>query len=97
MTRDFVGYGPEPPRAQWPGDARIAVNFVINFEEGSELSYLHVKVGSRGRDRSLNQNLSSLGWRLCPPLRASLSEVMRSGAPSDTESMVSVISNLPNL
>jgi allantoinase len=39
MTRDFVGYGPEPPHAQWPGDARVAVNFVINFEEGSELSY----------------------------------------------------------
>ena len=39
MTRDFVGYGAEPPHAQWPGNARIAVNFVINFEEGSELSY----------------------------------------------------------
>src|SRR6516165_2877987 len=39
MTRDFVGYGAEPPHAQWPGGARIAVNFVINFEEGSELSY----------------------------------------------------------
>ena len=37
--RDFVGYGTEPPHAQWPGDARVAVNFVINFEEGSELSY----------------------------------------------------------
>ena len=39
MTRDFVGYGAAPPHAGWPGDARIAVNFVINFEEGSELSY----------------------------------------------------------
>jgi allantoinase len=39
MTRDFVGYGAEPPHAEWPGEARIAVNFVINFEEGSELSY----------------------------------------------------------
>src|SRR5437870_13191799 len=39
MTRDFVGYGAEPPHAQWPGEARIAVNFVINFEEGSELSH----------------------------------------------------------
>ena len=39
MTRDFIGYGAEPPHAGWPGDARIAVNFVINFEEGSELSY----------------------------------------------------------
>ena len=38
MTRDFVGYGAEPPHAQWPGGARIAVNFVSNFEEGSELS-----------------------------------------------------------
>ncbi|HVC50804.1 MAG TPA: polysaccharide deacetylase family protein [Stellaceae bacterium] len=39
MTRDFVGYGAVPPHANWPGNARIAVNFVINFEEGSELSY----------------------------------------------------------
>ena len=39
MTRDFVGYGPTPPHARWLGEARIAVNFVINFEEGSELSY----------------------------------------------------------
>ena len=39
MNRDFVGYGATPPHARWPGDARIAVNFVINFEEGSELSY----------------------------------------------------------
>ena len=39
MTRDFVGYGATPPHAHWPGEARIAVNFVINFEEGSELSY----------------------------------------------------------
>ena len=39
MTRDFVGYGPTPSHANWPGGARIAVNFVINFEEGSELSY----------------------------------------------------------
>ena len=39
MTRDFVGYGAEPPHARWPGEARVAVNFVINFEEGSELSH----------------------------------------------------------
>jgi peptidoglycan/xylan/chitin deacetylase (PgdA/CDA1 family) len=39
MTRDFVGYGARPPHANWPGGAHVAVNFVINFEEGSELSY----------------------------------------------------------
>ena len=38
-TRDFIGYGAEPPNPRWPGEARVAVNFVINFEEGSELSY----------------------------------------------------------
>ena len=31
MTRDFVGYGATPPNPHWPGGARVAVNFVINF------------------------------------------------------------------
>src|SRR5207247_10283401 len=34
--RDLVGYGGNPPHPRWPGEARIAVNFVINYEEGSE-------------------------------------------------------------
>ncbi len=38
MTRDFEGYGPNPPHAGWPGSARIAVNIVINVEEGAEPS-----------------------------------------------------------
>jgi allantoinase len=38
MLRDFVGYGANPPHPQWPGYARIAVNFVLNVEEGSEPS-----------------------------------------------------------
>lgn len=38
LTRDFVGYGGEPPHPRWPGGARLAVNFVVNFEEGSEES-----------------------------------------------------------
>ena len=36
--RDFVGYGDRPPDPQWPGGARLALNFVINYEEGSEPS-----------------------------------------------------------
>lgn len=39
--RDLVGYGAHPPYADWPGDARIAVQFVINYEEGGENSILH--------------------------------------------------------
>lgn len=37
--RDLIGYGPNPPHPQWPGNARIAVNFVMNYEEGSEYSF----------------------------------------------------------
>ena len=40
-ARDFKGYGREPPHAQWPGDARIAVQFVINYEEGGENAIYH--------------------------------------------------------
>lgn len=36
--RDLVGYGGRPPHAQWPNDARIAINLVFNYEEGSEYS-----------------------------------------------------------
>lgn len=39
--RDMVGYGANPPHAQWPGGARIAVQFVINYEEGAENNILH--------------------------------------------------------
>ena len=34
--RDMIGFGPEPPHADWPGSARIAISFVINHEEGAE-------------------------------------------------------------
>ena len=36
--RDFVGYGRNPPDPKWPGGARLALNFVLNYEEGSEPS-----------------------------------------------------------
>jgi len=36
MSRDLIGYGESPPAARWPGGARVAVNIVINYEEGSE-------------------------------------------------------------
>jgi len=44
--RDLKGYGPNPPHADWPGGARIAVQLVLNYEEGGEMSVLH------GDDRS---------------------------------------------
>ena len=39
--RDFTGHGPNPPDAQWPGGAKIAISIVLNYEEGGENSILH--------------------------------------------------------
>ncbi len=39
--RDMIGYGNRPPQAAWPNKARIAVQFVINYEEGGENCILH--------------------------------------------------------
>ncbi len=44
--RDMAGYAGQPPHAQWPHGARIAVQFVLNFEEGGENHVLHGDSGS---------------------------------------------------
>ena len=44
--RDLVGYGANPPHPEWPDEAAIAVQFVINYEEGGENSILHGDAGS---------------------------------------------------
>jgi putative urate catabolism protein len=41
VSRDLTGYGATPPDARWPGGARVAVQFVINYEEGAENSVLN--------------------------------------------------------
>ncbi len=44
--RDLIGYGADPPVVRWPGSARIAVQFVVNYEEGGENCILHGDVAS---------------------------------------------------
>jgi putative urate catabolism protein len=39
--RDLAGYGPNPPNARWPGGARLALQVVLNYEEGGENCVLH--------------------------------------------------------
>ncbi len=39
-VRDFAGYGRTPPRIEWPNRARVAISFVVNYEEGAERSVL---------------------------------------------------------
>ena len=59
--REFVGYGRDVPRVRWPNDARVAVNFVINYEEGSE-----VQMSADGRNETI---LGELGLGLEPQYR----------------------------
>jgi putative urate catabolism protein len=50
--RDLVGYGPNPPNAKWPRGARVALNFVLNYEEGGENAILH---GDRASEAFLSE------------------------------------------
>lgn len=50
--RDLVGYGQKPPHANWPNKAKIAVQFVLNYEEGGENCVLH---GDEGSERFLSE------------------------------------------
>ncbi|MCP1270996.1 MULTISPECIES: allantoinase PuuE [Acetobacter] len=61
--RDMTGYGPTPPDPQWPGGARIAVQFVINYEEGAENCVLH---GDKGSEAFLSE---MVGTRSIPDAR----------------------------
>lgn len=40
-SRDVVGYASHPPDPKWPNKAKVALNFVINYEEGGEMCLLH--------------------------------------------------------
>ncbi|MBU0589040.1 MAG: allantoinase PuuE [Gammaproteobacteria bacterium] len=50
--RDLIGYGATPLQANWPGQARVAVQFVLNYEEGGENSVLH---GDEGSEQFLSE------------------------------------------
>jgi allantoinase len=54
--RDLIGYGAQPPHPQWPRGARIAVQFVLNYEEGGEASILH---GDRHAESYLHEVVGS--------------------------------------
>jgi putative urate catabolism protein len=57
--RDMVGYGRNAPDPKWPGDARIAVQFVINYEEGGENNILH---GDAASEAFLSEIVGAAAW-----------------------------------
>src|SRR3569832_969688 len=46
VYRDLIGYADKPPDPQWPGGAKLAVQFVLNYEEGGENTVLNGDPGS---------------------------------------------------
>jgi len=57
--RDMHGYGQTPPAAEWPDDARIAVQFVLNYEEGGENCVLH---GDAASEAFLSEIVGASQW-----------------------------------
>ena len=57
--RDLRGYGRNPPHARWPGGARVALQFVLNYEEGGENSVLH---GDPGSEQFLSELFSPAAY-----------------------------------
>jgi putative urate catabolism protein len=70
VQRDLVGYGERPPDPRWPGGARLALSFVLNYEEGGEASvlegdpaaeaFLHEVVGAPATVGRRNLNVESM-------------------------------------
>lgn len=57
--RDMVGYGQAVPAADWPGGARVAIQFVVNYEEGGENSILH---GDAASEAFLSEIVGAQPW-----------------------------------
>ena len=61
--RDLIGYADDPPNPQWPDNARIALQIVLNYEEGAERNVLH------GDDSSETLNSDMVGVQPWPGKR----------------------------
>ncbi|MEM9124130.1 MAG: allantoinase PuuE [Pseudomonadota bacterium] len=57
--RDMIGYGANPPNPEWPGGARIAVQIVLNYEEGGENNVLH---GDAASEAFLSEVVGAVPW-----------------------------------
>ncbi len=58
--RDMVGYGANPPKVTWPGKAKLALQFVINYEEGGENCILH---GDPASEAFLSEVMGASPWQ----------------------------------
>ncbi|MGY2910589.1 peptidoglycan/xylan/chitin deacetylase (PgdA/CDA1 family) [Ewingella americana] len=73
--RDLIGYAGRPPHANWPGNARIAVQFVLNYEEGAENNVLH---GDAGSEQFLSDIIGAASF---PDRHMSMDSLYEYGSP----------------
>jgi allantoinase len=59
--RDLIGYGRNPPHASWPGNARVALQIVLNYEEGAENNVLH---GDRASEAFLSEIIGAQAFEM---------------------------------
>ena len=57
--RDMRGFGPNPPKANWPNKAKIAIQIVLNYEEGGENCILH---GDMASEAFLSEIVGAAAW-----------------------------------
>src|SRR5690606_15336760 len=74
--RDLVGYGRNPPHANWPDGARVAVQFVLNYEEGGENCVLH---GDPGSEQFLSEIIGAAAY---PDRHLSTESIYEYGSPA---------------
>ncbi|HCP80793.1 MAG TPA: polysaccharide deacetylase [Octadecabacter sp.] len=88
--RDLTGYGATPPIANWPGDARIAVQIVLNYEEGGENNILH---GDAASEAFLSEIVGAAAW---PGQRhANMESIYEYGARAGFWRLHRILSHLP--
>src|SRR5258707_12189060 len=84
--RDFVGYGSSPPDVRWPGGALVAINLVVNYEEGGEYCLADDGVNDTwgeysfqygpqirdlGTETHMEYGSPAVTWRPCRPMARS--------------------------
>ncbi|HBR91188.1 MAG TPA: allantoinase, partial [Acinetobacter nosocomialis] len=58
-SRDLIGYHGQPPEVKWPNNAKIAVQFVLNYEEGGEK---HIEHGDAGSEQFLSEIIGAASY-----------------------------------
>jgi OHCU decarboxylase len=88
--RDLTGYGATPPAANWPDDARIAVQIVLNYEEGGENNILH---GDAASEAFLSEIVGAAAW---PDQRhANMESIYEYGARAGFWRLHRILNHLP--